>query len=799
MSIALIFLSVSRMSYAQQGSISGTVRDADGPIDAATVSLLRDKDSGWIQSAITDDSGAYRLSGIAAGNYLISITMLGYTGQMHTVSVAGNEMKQQNFLLAKDNTTLKEVTVAAKAPFMETSLGKVTVNVAASPTTIGLNALELLRKMPGVIVDQAGSISMLGKQGVLVLIDDKPTYLSSDQLAGYLKAMPADELEQVELITQPSSKYDAAGNAGIINLKRKKIKSAGLNCTATATEGQGIYGYTVASVLVNYKIKKLNILLSGDENRATGFANWKETQNISDPASGARQNITNIESSALEHFSISNLRLAADYDISPKATAGASIKGGYHTNTMLDQVHAATTDLITNTMTSDTIISPEGFIRKDLTANAYLMYKFNSERMLNFNFDYLNYSNSPFQNIFNTTYDARMQPLPDPLVLQSHQPTLINIYSFRGDYTDTLGNGTKLEAGFKSSFVNTDNNAAFNIFQNNEWAPDTTRSNRFIYKENINALYISGSKKLSSKWEIRAGLRAENTNAQGIQQVHNEQFNRSYVSLFPTAFIGYKKDKDNQFELNYGRRIDRPSYQSLNPFIYYSFQYNYAVGNPQLQPQYTNSIELKHSYKNMLITTITVTNTTGVINSILVANNNTGVIYSTQNNVGTNNAVNLSLVFNKDIFKWWSANAYLSIFYAHYDGMVNGYNLITTGPGVFTGITNQFSFIKGWKAEAGAYYNGNYVESIISKGLPSLYLATGITKKIDRASTVKIAVDDPFYSYRYKNETTLPGLQTSAVYRSNSQVINVAYTYTFGSNSSRHHETTATDEAKRIK
>ncbi len=783
---------------AQQANISGTVKDSSAAVPAATVSLLNANDSSWIRSVLSDDNGAFTIPSVAAGNYFVSVTAVGYAAAIQTVNITGNANQALVVELHRNTSAIGEVTFTGHKPFIEMSTGKVTVNVDGSPAAIGLSTLALLRRMPGLIVDQGGNISMQGKQGVLVLIDDRPTYLSTEQLADYLRTIPADEIGQVELMTQPPAKYDAAGNAGIVNIKRKKIRKSGWNGIATLTAGQGVYPYGLGSALINFKRNKLNLSLSADEHLATGFADWQEYQRLSDPQSGAPGSVTNMHSSSIEHFSIASMRLTADYDMSDKISIGSSLRGGYHTNSFVDRVYSGIFDVPANTMTYNSIYSPEGFIRKDLYANAYFSYKINKARSINFNADYIAYNNSPYQDINNTTYDAQMQPLPDPLLLHSHQPTLIDVYSFKGDYTDTLKDGTKLEAGFKSSLVNTDNNAQFSIYQNNIWMNDTSRTNRFLYKENINALFVGADKVINGKWEAKAGLRAENTNAQGEQQVHDQRFTKSYISLFPTAYISYKKDNNNQFELNYGRRIDRPNYQSINPFIFYNFQYNYSVGNPYLQPQFTNSIELKHSYKNMITTALAISNTTGEITDLLVADNSANTVHTTQGNTGISKTASIYVLFNKDLFKWWSLNAAASAFYMYYSGVVNTAKVNNDGTGYAVNMTNQFNFPKDWKAEFVAYYAGRYAQSLIATSLPSAYFSLGASKKISKASTIKLAIEDPLYINRTKLENNLPGLYTTSTFRYSTRVVSLAYTYNFGSGPGSR-ETNTPEESKRIK
>ncbi len=783
---------------AQQPIINGTVSYAADHVPGATVSLLNARDSSWIKSVPTDDNGAFTITDIPAGEYIVSVTAIGYKSAMQPLSIKDIVAQPIMFLLEKEVQGMKEVTVSGKKPFIEMSAGKVTVNVDGSPGAVALNTLDLLRRMPGLTVAQNGSISMQGKQGVLVLIDDKPTYLSPEQLADYLKTIPANQIAQVELMTQPPAKYDAAGNAGIVNIQRKRIRKSGWTGIGTFSAGQGVYPHWLGTALINYKKDKLNISLSADEHKATGFGDWTEDQRLSDPQTGILKSTATMHAAAIEHFSIASARLTADYDITDKQSMGASLKGGYHTNSLADHVYTSTFDVPTNTTTYNKIYSPEGFVRKDFYANAYYTYKVNNARSINFNADYISYSNSPYQDITSTNYDAQMQPFANQLLLHSHQPTLIDVYSIKGDYTDTLKDGTKLEAGFKSSIVSTDNNAQFSRYQGTSWATDSSRTNRFAYRENINALYLGADKVINEKLEVKLGLRGENTNAQGKQQVRDQQFTKRYASLFPTAYISYKANTYNQFELNYGRRIDRPNYQSLNPFIFYSFQYNYAVGNPNLQPQFTNSIELKHSYKNTLMTTLAVSNTTGQITDILVSDNSTNTVHSTQDNTGINKTVSLSVLFNKDLYKWWSLNAAGSAFYMYYSGMLNTANMTNEGTGYAVSLTNQFNFPKDWKAELVGYYTGRYVLSVIATQLPAAYLSMGVSKKIGRSSTIKLAVEDPFYFYWTRQQNTLPGLYTNTTFRFSTRAVSLAYTYSFGSGA-RRREITKPDEAGRIK
>ena len=616
-------------SQAQNAKISGKVTGAGAALPAATVSLLKGSDSSWIKSVLTDDNGVFLLKDVAAGSFLVTATSIGYETGYQPLTVNDSNTQTYNLELKKQSASLADVTITGKKPFMEMSLGKIVLNVDGSPAATGSNVLELLRRSPGVAVDMNGTISMAGKDNVLVLIDDRPTYLSADQLADYLKTMAADEVSQLELITQPSAKYDAAGNAGIINIKTKRNGNRGFNGSLSYTYGQGVYPFGEGNLSVNYKKNKLNLFLNSSKMDGVGFANWNQDQYFVNPKTDSVTAHTHIHSYPVEHFGIASVRVGADYEANENTKIGTSVRGSYHPNYNHYIISTNSTDFTTADTTTNKILSRDGFIRKDIIANAYLDRKFSKESNLTVNLDYLNYDEHARQDVNNTTYDNQMQALPDPFIWRSQQPARIDVYSVKADYTNTFKGGLKIDAGLKSSFVRTDNDAQFEVYNNNAWMKDTTRSNRFIYNENINALYLSADKSLGDHWQVRGGLRAENTNAHGLQTVHSKDFERSYISLFPTLYVTYKKDKNNQFEINYGRRIDRPDYRSLNPFQYYSFENTYWTGNPDLKPEYTDNIELKHSYKNAVITTLSFSNTNNIIEDMLHVDNATKALYTT--------------------------------------------------------------------------------------------------------------------------------------------------------------------------
>ncbi len=315
--------------------------------------------------------------------------------------------------------------------------------------------------------------------------------------------------------------------------------------------------------------------------------------------------------------------------------------------------------------------------------------------------DFIRYDSKSKQVSDNYNYNASGVLQDDPFWLRGNLPSKINIYSGKADYVLALDNDAKVEAGVKSSYVSTDNDAQYTMYDkpNDKWITDYTRSNRFLYKENINAAYINYSRQLK-KWGVQAGLRAENTIAKGAQFGNGVQkdtsFKKNYTQFFPTAYVSYALSEKNQFTLSYGRRIERPNYQDMNPFQYFLDQYTYRQGNPNLTPQFTHNIELSHNYNRALNTTINYTSTTDILNDILKQNDATKVTFQTKENVASRKVIGVSVSYNKAVTKWWTTSVFVNVNNNHYKGLVNNRMLDVSMTTFMGNASQQFKFAKTW-------------------------------------------------------------------------------------------------------
>jgi outer membrane receptor protein involved in Fe transport len=791
----MLFCSTLLIAKAQDASLKGKVTDkASAPIIAATVSLLSASDSSWVHSELTADNGSFTMSGLAPGKYLLDINALGYE-QSKQALVLKSGMNDLAFTIEKQHTTLDEVTVTGKKSFIENGLGKTIVNVEGSGMATGANILDLMRKLPGITVDMNNNISMSGKQGVLVLINGKETYLSAEQLADYLRGMSADEVAQMELISQPSAKYDASGNAGIINIKLKKNRKEGLNGTENLTGTLGIYPAIFQNLQLNYHKNKLNLFSNLNYLNAIGWIRINRERNFYDPDNGALTGYNNSLMESKEHFSNDKLQLGADYDLTGKTTLGISVTGIYHPNHQSTWTDATIADNASNSTVYDHALVLNRFLRTNVIGNAYMKHEFSKESNLEVNLDYVGYKEHTYQSADNVVHDEQNNALPG-LELQGDLPFSMSAYNVKADYATTFKK-IKWEAGIKSSLVTVDNKAAYSVLQHNVWVPDTLRSNDFVYSEQTNAAYISAAKEIGKKWQVQAGLRAEQVNINTRQSVGAQQFSKNSTSLFPTAYVSYKADDNNQFELNYGRRIERPDYKKLNPFIYFIDQYNYSVGNPNLRPQFSNNLELKHSYKSVLVTNLHCSYTNDVMNRVVIPDASTKGTYRTDINLGITQSAGISVSYNKQLYHWFLLALASDAWFSKYAGKLLDEELKAEGGGCYVSIDTQFVYRK-WTAEA--YYGFSVARmDITTVGKPEHYVDVSLSRKLlDDTCILKLHVRDPFNLGRSVEYSAFDNTTSTADYKWQSQQLALSVNYNFGKATSKSKHDVEFDEMKRM-
>jgi outer membrane receptor protein involved in Fe transport len=802
--LAAWLIIASTFVYAQQSlKISGKITGADNkPLDGATIYLKTTTDSVLVKTALADASGNFVFDGLKKRSYILSITMIGY---LPYNSVAF-ELEADKLLpaigLKQTGTVLKEVTVTSQKPLIEHKIDRTVVNVDALISNAGSTALDVLEKSPGVIVDDNGAISLKGKS-VKIFIDDKPTYLSGADLEAYLKSLSSSTIDQIELMSNPPAKYDAAGNGGIINIRIKRSKARGFNGGVNLNYIRGIYGKTNNSFNFNYRNNKINVFGNLSYNTGNGFSNLDINRHFENPDGSIESNF--LQNSFIRRTAkVFNSKIGVDYYASDKTTLGIGLTGLFNSSNDKTIDISKLSDA-QNTLDS-TIVANNNershFKNGGVNLNYRHQYDKNGKE-LTADFDYLRYTTTSSQSFQNNTFIPDGS-LTNSDLLTGNLPSNINIFAVKTDYTHPLGNGVKLAGGLKSSYTKTDNIANYFYTADDITTPDYTKTNHFIYKEQINAAYINASKDFK-RLSIQAGLRFENTTSNGHQlgnvQKPDSLFKRNYNGFFPTLFMQYKLDSagKQQISLNYGRRIDRPYYEDLNPFLSPLDKFTYYTGNPFLKPSYTQNVELSYTWKN-ITTEFSYSKSTDDVNETIEILN--GIYYSRPGNLGSTVVKSITIDASFEPAKWFNFHIFGYVQNIHTVSNFYTGNLNTQGTFFFIKPITEFKLGNDWTAQLDGGYQSKITNAQFVTGNRGK-MNTALSKKISQSTTVKLVVNDIFHTF--VNSGVINNLaNTRADYRniSDTRTAVLSVNYRFGkamSDQRKHNANAAESEQDRVK
>lgn len=807
LTVAFTTLSFASNAQLNNGRISGTVIDGSTKtIESATITLLRAKDSSVVKMSVADKTGKYQFDAVPEGQYMVSISAVGHNkgfSETFNISSANAVVTLKTIELVPQAKSMGAVTVTAKKPLIEQKLDRTIVNVEASVTNVGNSALEVLEKSPGITVDKDGNISLKGKQGVVVMIDGRPSYLSGADLAGMLRSMSASQLEQIEIMTNPPAKYDAAGNSGVINIKTKKNKQFGYNGSLTTGYTQGRYARFNEGVNFNYRNSKVNLFTSLNYNRNHRGEDLLITRNFRESSTKDLISIFDQKSFMVNEGHFYSGKVGLDYSASKKTTVGLVLNGFYNPKTWESNTITYIynpNNVLTNQSKS---LSQNDEKWKNFSSNFNLRTVFDSTgQEITADLDYIQYRSASKQPLISSYYDNLGNLTKTPDTLMGNLPQEITIYSGKVDYTLPLKKGAKFEAGIKSSYVKTDNNASYDSIQNGQMVHDYNRSNHFVYDENVNAAYVNYSRPLGKKWSGQFGLRLENTNANGDQLTTGVKFKRNYTQLFPTAYLQYTANEKNSFVINYGRRINRPNYEDLNPFINFLDRYTFEQGNPNLKPQFSHNIELSHTYKGSLTTTLNYSTTTDIIQQVIEQNELTNETFIKKANIATRNQFGISVSAQKEITKWWSGNIYANVSNNHFKGVVNNENISLGLTMAMVQVQQQFKWGKGWGAEVSGFYRTKGIEGVIFIK-PIGQVNAGFSKQVLKGKgSVRLNIRDIFSGNTFKGYSKYGNVDAKFTNINDSRAASISFTWRFNKGklkaSSGKREGSASDEQERV-
>ncbi len=803
----LLFIAVTP-AFAQTAVISGTAVSVSGQvIPFATAALRLATDSSLVKAAVAGADGAFVFAGLRAGSYQIGLTGVGYaawTSKIVTLT-GGQTAVLPPAVLTETAQSLAEVSVKATKPLVEVLPDKLVLNVQSSITALGSSAIELLQKAPGVLIDPNDNIILQGKNGVRVFIDGKPSPLGPADLAIYLRTLQATDIDAIEIITQPSARFDAQGNAGIINIRLKKNKNFGTNGSATLGLAMGqYYPKYNGSVSLNNRTKKTNLFATYSQRNARDWSFINLYREQSGQFFDQRSETT---TGSAAH----NARLGADWFLNRFSTFGVLLDGTFRdaTGSTLGRTPIGT---LPDRNATQLLIANNSNASNRVNGNANLNYRFadTSGHELTLDAD-LGSFRSTGSNYQPNRY---INPETNALLLERNYrmntATDITLRTLKADYSQRLWGG-KLSAGFKLSAIQTDNAFDFFDVQNGQDVLNRNQTNRFVYTENVNAGYGS-FEKTKGKWQTQIGLRLEHTHSDGqligaIEQTADSRVTRRYLNAFPSAGLTWNRNESNTFSLNYSRRIDRPTYESLNPFESKLDELTYQKGNAFLRPQYTNTWQLSHTYKYKLTTSLSYSDTqdyfTSITDTVATAPGERPRNFITTRNLASQQVVSLAVSYPFNIAKWW--NVYLNVSAYHSANRANFGDGKTIGlaANVLSLYAQQTITLPGaWRLEVSGYYTSPSIWGGTFQNRRYWGSTVGLQRKVlhERGSVV-LTVSDPFNSQRWRGISQFGGLYMDASGGYESRQVRLNVTYNFGSKqikAARQRKTGLEDEKNRI-
>jgi len=803
--LLLLIILPAAMSFAQtntSGTVSGIVKDETGkPMDYATVSLLKAQDSTVVKGTLSNETGSYNFEHITPGAYVVKATEVGYAKAISNVFtlVAGSlNFTVPVIKMQQASNTLGAVNITASKPLIEHKVDRTVMNVENSVLAAGNSAMDILERAPGVSVDKDDNISLKGKQGVTVMINDKLTYLSAAQLATLLRSTDGNTIATIEIITNPSAKYDAAGNSGIINIKLKKNKQAGTNGSVTLGAGYDKYGKDNETLNLNHKEGNLNIFGTFSHNDNKHFQDIGLMRVITD--STGQKTWFNQSTNIPEIDNNNSYRLGADYDLSSKNTIGVLVSGYFNGEDDNNDTRTYIGQSFTEVDSSLHTVSLIHQTYHNIAFNLNDDWKIDTAgQELSADLDYSKFGNSSVAG-YTTDFFLPDGSLQHPeAFLGNITPSDIDIRTGKVDYTKPLTKSLKFESGLKFSDVKTDND----LQQTESLSTPYIDNNHFVYDEKIDAGYVNFNQDFKN-YSVQAGLRAEYTSSSAVGDSANvvQDIPRRYLNLFPSLFVDHTINDKNEITFSYSRRIDRPEYDNLNPFVYHLDPYTYQKGNPYLKPQYTNNFELNYTYNKNITLTLGYSRTTDVITQIPGTDPATKVSFVTQENLQTQNAYNINLYAPYTVTKWWEGNVNLTGFYLGFvSNGLEGENLNDGQAAYQIRATETFTPVKGYKFELTSNYQSALVYGLFN--VKSQYSTdAGVSHSFaEKKANIKFSVSDIFN--QRTNEVT-------SFYANNDLIINqkretrvarLTLTYNFGNSKikAREHQSGADDEKSRVK
>jgi len=797
-----LILSATTTKTQKDGIIKGKVIDeaTNNPMPFATI-ILKDANNKYIAGGITDDNGNFELENIAFGKFTLEIQFIGY--EIYTQSI---EFTEENYsinvgeIAIKDiGQSLDEVELKVDKPLYVQKVDRMVINVESSILSSGSTALEVLERSPGISVNrQSNSISLVGKSGVRVMINGKISYMPQASIVQLLEGMSSDNIETIELITTPPANMDAEGNAGYINLVLKKQSDVGLNGSYSFSGGVGNGSTTQDNINFNFRKNKLNL-----------YGNYSFLRRSQGQQFELGRTVLDENNNLIDLYTISyrdpvqrnhNMRIGLDYELTEKTIVGV-IVDAYDQKWTMDAVNESIETENGNPKSYVELINDERNQWKHFGSNLNVKHNFKESEFLSVNLDYLYFYNENPTNYATSYYDENGDFVKEELT-KSEKTTPLSAFVTNADYSNQINEDFKLDTGVKAAFSSFENDVIVATFDGDEFIPDPTLTNFSELKETILAIYASTDYNISKKTNAKIGIRYEHTDSELDTDKEGKVVDRNYGEFFPSAFVTHQVNDSLSFNLSYVRRITRPTFRDMAPFVIFFDPTTFFAGNPAIQPALSNAIKFGTNYKSYILSAeYSVEDGTIARFQQRYDEENERLIFEA-GNLDETRIFSLTLGLPIKITDWWNTQNTFIYLYTTIQNTIDDVERNYEQNTFQLSSTQSFKITETLSSEINIFYNGpNLMGSLEMKS--NFFMNFGIQKKLgEKWGTLRFNINDIFDSNKFQSTTSIPeqNINTSANIDFSNRTFVLTYFRNFGNKkvkSTRERQTGAEEERKR--
>lgn len=763
----LIILLFSTSLFSQ--TITGKVTDKIDVIPFANV-ILKNANNKTIAGATTTDEGTFELKA-NAGNYTLAISYLGYKTWTKTFILSEN-INLGTIILEENAQALNEVVVKTEKRVIERKIDRLVFNVEKSIAAVGGNGLDVLRITPGIQL-QNNTLSILGKGASQVMINGRLSPLAGDELIAFLSGFSASDIVKVEVITNPPAKYDAAGNGGLINIVLKTGLQDSWRNSTTIAYNQNRHNFTTLNN--NFIYNKNKVSLSASINATKGDVENLEGILIEYPTNF--WDIDLIGKMGRDQFSG---RFLVDYAVSDNTTFGLQYLGN-QTNPDINSM--TTSSIFDNNNNLERSLQNEAKNQRDNqnnSVNFHIISKLDTlGRNISFDADYFKFNSD-------NTLDFKTEQFNNNGTSQGISSAALNIanqkienFSAQIDLDYPIKT-VNLSYGVKASFTNSISDVLYFDTLSGNPILDPSRSNAFEYEENVLAAYFSGNTKLNDKLTMQFGLRFEDTKTTGVNQEINQENKNDYSQLFPSLYFSYLKNDNHNFGFTYGRRINRPNFRDLNPFRFYINDNSYSVGNPFLQPSFSDNFEVSHLYKNNLNTSF----------SLNITNEGYSIVFNTDAQ-NQDQIITRENYFKTFTYKFTESFSYNKVSWWKSQNSINAIGFVTqftkdigtnpkNGVQLYLTSNNTFSLSENTKLQVTSWYSSQHNRGLFSMG-EMFDLSFGLQHKFKNNIKMSLLFNDVLNTASLRDYvSSVNGIEQNYRQNESSRNFRISLSYEFG-------------------